>query len=113
MRRRTVLAGSAAVAGGLLAGCAQLTGGLEVTSMDARSTGFGNVEIAAEVENHGSDSQTGTLVGEVDLESGNTHEGRTSVTVSGGQTSTHSVTVDLPISDSLSGGQYQYDAWID
>lgn len=81
--------------------------------MDAGTTGFGNIEITAEVENHGSDSETGTLVGEVDLDSGSSYTERTSVTVTGGQTATHSVTVDLPVSESLSGGQYQYDARID
>lgn len=81
--------------------------------MDANSTAFGNVEIVAEVRNHGSETQTGTLVGEVDLDDGSTHTERTSVTVTGGQTDEHSVTIDLPISESLSGGRYQYDAWIE
>lgn len=113
MQRRTFLTGSAVAAGGLLAGCAEVTGGLEVTSTDAQATAFGNVEIAAQVENHGSDSQTGTLVGEVDLQDGTTHTEQTSITVPGERSDSYSVTVDLPISDSLSGSRYQYDAWID
>jgi len=104
----------------LFSGCAGIleeadetvNGELKVTSRDARNTNFGNVEVGAQVRNTGSDSKSGTLVVQVDVQGGDTFTKRTSVTVPGDQSRSFTQTVDLPISDSLSGSQYRYDAWI-
>lgn len=113
MLRRGYLAGLVALPGVAVAGCAEVTGGLEVVAIDSRETTFGNIQILARVENHGSDTETGTLAGEVDLDNGSSYTERTSVTVPGDTISTESVSIDIPVSTSLSGGRYQYDASIE
>lgn len=118
--RRGFLVGSIVPTIGLLAGCAgvledaedAVNGKLEVTATDARTTGFGNVEVGAQVRNTGSDSKSGTLVAQVDLEGGDTLTERESVTVPGDQSRSYTVGIDVPVSDSLRGSQYRYDAWI-
>lgn len=115
-REFTKLTG-AAVTVPLLAGCsdavAEITGGLEVTGVDASMTGFGNVEMTVRVENGASSSQSGTLVGQVDLDGGDTFTERKEITVQSDRRNTFEFEFDIPISDSLSGGQYTYDAWMD
>lgn len=102
--------GAAILTGG--AGCAGL-GGLSVTSTTANGTIAGNIEITATIENPSSETQTGQLTGEVTIEDGDAYSETTSVSVPGETQTTESVTVDIPLSRSLSEFRYQYDAWIE
>ncbi|WP_248516693.1 hypothetical protein [Salinarchaeum laminariae] len=104
----------------LFSGCAGIleeadkavSGELKVVSRDSRNTAMGNVEIGAQIQNTGSDSKSGTLVAQVDVEGGDTHTQRKSVTVPGDQLRSYTVSIDIPMSDSLTGFEYRYDAWI-
>lgn len=117
--RRRYMVGSIVPTIGLLSGCSTLesivdeaTPGLEVVATDARWTTFGNVEVAARVENSASDSKSGTLAAEVNIQ-GNTYTSRKAITVPGETVQDFTVTVDIPISDSISGGSISYDASIE
>ncbi|ELZ11572.1 hypothetical protein C479_06901 [Halovivax asiaticus JCM 14624] len=115
-REFTKVAGAAATIP-LLAGCSdavsEVTGGLDVTGMNARTTTFGNIELTAQVENTASDSKSGTLVGQVDLEGGDTFTEQKAITVGANRTNSFEIGIDIPVADSLSGGQYTYDVWLD
>lgn len=117
--RRSVIGGTVGIVGAL-AGCSELesavnesSSGLNIEDTDARNTSAGNLEIGALVENSAPDTKSKTLVGQVDIEGGDTYSSRTSITVPGNDTRTYTMTVDIPVSRSISGGRYQYDAFLE
>lgn len=117
MDRRRFLKYTAVGAIGGIAGCSevqdQITGGLEVRNTDAESTAFGNVRVGAVVENTASSSKSGTLVFQVDIQNGDTYSTRRRITLPGGESNTYTETVDLSLSRSLQGGQYQYQVFLE
>jgi len=116
MKRRHVLrasgAGVTAAAVGL-AGCGGFLGGLEVASVESRTTALGNVEVSVVVENTSGSSQTGELVTQVDVEGGDTYTERQEVTVPGNAENSYAVTHDLSLSESLTADSYEYNASIE
>lgn len=121
--RRAFLIGSIVPATGLLAGCSAVEealpigddgeSDLQITGTDSRGTSFGNIELGVRVENTSSDTQSGTLVGQVNVDGGDTYTQSRSITVPGGQANTYTLGIDIPISRSLAGGSYTYDAWLE
>lgn len=120
--RRAFLVGSVVPTIAVLGGCSEFQSTIEeetgaggdfsVVSSDAESTDFGNVNVAARVENTYSDSRSGTLVAQAELERGDTFTAERSVDVPSEQTRDYTVGIDIPISDSLTGFSYRHDAWI-
>lgn len=96
-----------------LAGCSSVTGGLKVQGVDAAGTAFGNVNMAVQVENTASDSKSGTLVGQVDMNGGDTYTEQRSITVNGGTSNTFELSFDIGLDDSISSGSYEYSAQIE
>lgn len=99
-----------------LAGCAGSGLGessLEVSDVDAHNTSFGNVIVRAMVVNNSSDSLSGTLYGEVDVQGGDTYTRTRPVTLAPNDSSSYKLEFDINISESLSGGSYEYSAWVE
>lgn len=96
----------------ILTGCSQVTGGLEVSSTDSRTTAFGNVEVLAVVENTSGDTKSGTLQTQVDIQGGDTYTERENITVMGESSNSYTITHDVGLGDSLSAESYEYSAEI-
>jgi len=94
-----------------LAGC--LGGGLEVEDTEARVTGFGNVIVRVLVANSSSSSKSGTLLGQVDANGGDTYTERREITVTGDGSNTYDLEFDIAASDSLSASSFEYSAEIE
>lgn len=84
-----------------------------MADVQAESTTFGNVRIRATIENRSSSTENVTLVGEVELDDGRVFTGSERISIPGETRTTEAVTIDIPLSDSLSGVTYTYDAWIE
>lgn len=93
------------------AGCME-TQPLEVTDTDSQSTAVGNIEIIAMVVNNSNEPASGELVTQADIQGGDTYTEREVVTVDGNSSNSYTHTHDLNLSESLSGGQYEYSAHI-
>lgn len=117
MNRRRFVGVAAAGLAPALAGCSGtgggIDGGMEVTGVDASNTLAGNVELNVTVSNTSSESASGTLYGEVDVEGGDTYTESRSITVSPDGSNSYTLGVDVSASDSLSGASYEYRAWVE
>ncbi|MXR50282.1 hypothetical protein GRX03_01480 [Halovenus sp. WSH3] len=110
----TLSLGSVAVAG-----CSdavdEATGGpdLEVTDISSETTTFGNVRLGIRVVNNGNEAGTNTLVGQVDIQGGDTYTQRQSITVNADSGNDFTMEFDIDISESLSGSRYTADAFLE
>lgn len=110
-KRRTIIKSMGTLPIAALAGC--LGGGLEVESVTSRDTVAGNVIVTARVTNDSSSPESGTLLAEVDVQNGEMYTHRKDITVDGDGSETFEIKFDIPMGDSLSGFQYDYDAKIE
>lgn len=96
-----------------IAGCAGGGSSLSVEDIQAQNTSFGNVIVAVLVANDGSESGSGTLIGQVDMDGGDTYTESRSITVASGDSNTYELEFDIDLGESLSGGSYEYSARIE
>lgn len=119
MNRREFGLKSALAIGGIatLAGCSEVaddvTGGLEIADTQSGTTAFNNIRVVVLVQNTASGSRSGTLIGQVDIEGGDTFTERRSITVPGEGSNSYELGFDIDLSDQISGGQYRYDVWME
>lgn len=117
MKRRKILKNSSklVVASGalVLAGCSSVFGGLEIVESNSEVTNFGNIVVRVLVNNSGSSSATATLVGQVDIQDGDTYTESRSITVLGGESNTYILRFDISLGDTLSGNMYEYSVWLE
>jgi len=100
----------------ILAGCSalgQLGEPLEITDAETESTALGNVIANVTIENTISETHSGTLIGQVDVDGGDTYTESRQITVPGDETNSYRLEFDIDVRDSLSGSQYQFSAEID
>jgi len=123
-RRRVVRSAGLLSVGGLtaLSGCSDAandisnggnTGSLSVTDKSSDTTAFGNVVVRAVVANSGENAKSGTLVGQVEIEGGDTYTKRRNITVQGGHSSGFELKFDIDFGESLSGAKYRYNAYME
>lgn len=111
-------AGVVGIAAGL-AGCSatsDLLGGgsnLEVTEVESQVTGWGDVQLSISVENTGSESESGTLYGQVDVQGGDVYSESQQITVPAGETNQYTIDVPIEFQDSLGAEGYQHSAWVE
>lgn len=117
MKRRQVLKNSTrvAVASGalILAGCSSVFGGLEIVEFNSEVTSFGNIVVRVLVNNSGSSSAGARLVGQVDIQDGDTYTESRNITVLGGESNTYILRFDISLGDTLSGERYEADVWLE
>lgn len=104
--------GTAAV----LPGCASsssLGSSLEVSDTDSSTTMGGNIRLRAMVVNDSSDSASGTLYGEIDVQGGDTYTKTRGVTISPNRSNSYDLKFDIRLSESISGARYEYTAWVE
>lgn len=121
MNRRGMLKSAAGVAsaGGLasIAGCSESTqnaissGGLEITDTESENTAFGNVVVHVMVQNTASSSKSATLVGQVDVEGGDTYTDQRDISVMGEDSNSYELEFDIDFS--LSASSYHYSAQLE
>lgn len=119
MERREVVKGFGVIlSSGFMAGCSELgesTGlveqsDLQISDTEAQSTTFGNVRLGVMVVNRGEKSGSATLVGQVDVQGGDTYTNRREITVAAGDSNSYMMEFDIDFSESLSAEKYQYSA---
>lgn len=100
-----------------LGGCSEaeraVSGGLSVVEARGEPTTFGNAEITVTVENTASESKSGTLNVEVELDNGQTYTKSRYIRVPGESTDTFEFTIDISIVDAFSSNEGTLDAWIE
>lgn len=101
----------------LLSGCSEMagevTGGLEITTIDSEDTSFGNIIVGVRVENTARELKSGTLITQVDVEGGDTYTERREISVPGESENTYTNKHDISVETSLSEFRYTYDAGIE
>lgn len=114
MERRKYLKSATGIAISVVgfAGCSAL-GGLEVESVNAQTTTFGNVKLQVVVANNSSDTESGTLVGQVDIKGGDTYTEQQSVTVPGNAANSYTLSFNIGLGDSLTADSFEYSAQIE
>jgi hypothetical protein len=119
MRRRKIVKGFGITAGSVfLAGCSDIMesagfgeqSDLEITDTDAQTTTFGNVRVGVMVANRGEKSGSATLVGQVDVQGGDTYTKRRDISVPAGDSNSYTLEFDIDLTESLSADRFQYSA---
>lgn len=114
MKRRRVNRGLAVGVIGLftpLAGCGFDSGALEVTNVEAEVTSEQNVQLTIDVQNTFSESRTGTLTAEVDVNDGERYTNARQVNLPAESSDTFVITINRVSVNSLD--EVTYDAYFE